>query len=225
MNYASAMDVMVRVAARRLARIAFGATLLVGATRLAITHATASGHGAASTLASIWLRGLVFATLAYVTVRLTRWSPPPHRLFTTSAILPVAGIGLLAPLTLHLPIVRLIGGAEWPDIWVTATIWLMSPALVLFAILAAVRAWQLVAGRPAVRSWAVFGITAITACVPSFLGCIEKPTALWLIPPALGALTAVVFVPLLNLMERWISRERAEIAAIPAQLPRAVARR
>jgi hypothetical protein len=46
---------------------------------------------------------------------------------------------------------------------------------------------------------------------------------LYAIPPALVALTALPFLPLLRAMERIVTRERDELAGAPHVLPRAVA--
>jgi len=46
---------------------------------------------------------------------------------------------------------------------------------------------------------------------------------LWAIPPALVAITALPFLPMLRAMERRIARERLEVETVSQALPRAVA--
>ena len=47
---------------------------------------------------------------------------------------------------------------------------------------------------------------------------------LYAVPPALVALTALPFIPMMRAMERIVARERAQAAAAPHVLPRAVVR-
>jgi hypothetical protein len=100
--------------------------------------------------------------------------------------------------------------------------------------MAALRAHQLAAGRPAVASRMIYAATVAASCLPAVflapcridfvnevLRCVPH-RELALVPPAVVAITALPFVPLLRAMQRRADRERAEIAAAP-KLPRAIA--
>lgn len=93
--------------------------------------------------------------------------------------------------------------------------WITGFAHLVFAITSAMRGYQLVMGRPAYSPRRIVIVTLITSCVPFI--------ALAGIPPLLVGATALPLVPLLRAMERLVTRERAEVAAAPHALPRAVA--
>ena len=216
------MPTMSQIFARRLGRIAFGLVLVVGAASLATAAwAGSPGPRSATHLGAMRLIGLTWfvaaaagATVRAIAARL-RWSPAPEVLFAESVMVPTAGIALLLPITLHLPVVLLVADANAFDIWVIASLWITGIAHFAFAGLCVLRARQLVAGRAAVTPRQIYIITLLTSCVPFVL--------LWAIPPALVAITALPFVPMLRAMRRMVERERAEIAAVAPTLPRAVA--
>lgn len=216
------MPTMSQIFARRLGRIASGVVLLLGAASLAgAAWSTSTGPHGATRLGAVRLIGqtwliaaLVGAVVRAVAARL-RWRPTPAALFAESVMVPTAGIALLLPITLHLPVVLLVGGASAFDFWVIASLWITGLAHAVFAGLCVLRARQLVAGRPAVTPRTIYIATLVTACVPFVL--------LWAIPPVLVAITALPFVPMLHAMQRLVERERAEIAAVPGRLPRAIA--
>jgi hypothetical protein len=215
------MPTMSQIFARRLGRIAFGLVLLVGVAALATAawsgspgpHGT-TPIGAMRLVGRTWLIAALAGALVWAIAARLRWRPAPEALFAESAMVPTAGIALLLPITLHLPVVLLVADAGAFDIWIMASLWITGLAHVVFAGLSVLRARQLVAGKPAVTPRTIYVATLITSCVPFVL--------LWAIPPALVAITALPFVPMLHAMRRLVDRERAEIAAAQ-DLPRAIA--
>lgn len=215
------MQTMRQVFARRLARIAFGLVLIAGVAVLthgAWGHHHQFGHGwpsAAQIVGMTWLAAaLVAAVVRAIAARLP-WSLAPETLFAESMMVPTAGIALLLPITLHLPIALMITDAHGFEFWVEASLWITGLAHIVFAVLAVRRARQLVAGVPAVTPWQIYVATLLTSCVPFVV--------LWAVPPMLVAITAAPFLPLLGGMQRLVERERAELEALTRALPRAIA--
>jgi hypothetical protein len=216
------MPTMQQLLARRLARIAFGVVLIAGVAALT-TAAWAGGprlrgHGAPSSAQIIsftWLAALLLGAVVQFAAARVRWSCEPEALFGPSLIVPTAGIALLAPITLHMPIALLITDSRGFDQWVEASLWVTALAHIAFAATSVRRAHQLVTGRPAMSPTRIYVITVLVSCVPFIV--------LWGIPPVLVGLTAAPLMPLLLRMERIVDRERTEIAAITRSLPRAIA--
>lgn len=216
------MPTMSQIFARRLGRIAFGLVLLVGVASL-VTAAWSGSPGprgaprlgASQLIGLTWLIAVLAGALVRAIAARLRWRPAPEALFAESLMVPVAGIALLLPITLHLPVVLLVADASAFDFWVMASLWITGLAHAVFAGLSVLRARQLVAGKPAVMPRTIYVATLITSCVPFVL--------LWAIPPLLVAITALPFVPMLRAMAHLVDRERAEIAAVAHTLPRAVA--
>jgi hypothetical protein len=212
---------MSQIFARRVGRIAFGLVLLVGVASL--TAAAWSGlprahspgrFGAVHLVGLTWLVAILAGAVVRAIAARLRWRPAAEALFAESVMVPTAGIALLLPITLHLPVVVAIADAGTFDFWVTASLWITGLAHVVFAALCVLRARQLIAGRLAITPRAIYVATLLTSCVPFVL--------LWAIPPLLVAVTALPFVPMLHAMQRLVDRERAEIATA-RKLPRAVA--
>jgi hypothetical protein len=217
----AAMRTMSQIFACRAGRIAFGLVLLVGVASLATAAWSgspgphgATRPGAMRLIVLTWLIAVLAGAVVRAIAARLRWQPAPEALFAESVMVPTAGIALLLPITLHLPVVLLIADASAFDVWVMASLWITGLAHAVFAGLSVLRAHQLVAGKPAVTPRTVYVATLITSCVPFVL--------LWAIPPLLVAITALPFVPMLRAMQRLVDRERAEISAAP-MLPRAVA--
>jgi hypothetical protein len=205
--------------ARRLGRIAFGAVLLAGVAALVGGAWTPGPHGAvrfgaARIVLVTWCAALAAGVVVHAIAGRMRWSRAPEALFAASVTVPVAGIALLLPITLHLPVVLLIADARAFDIWVVASLWITGLAHAVFAALCVRRARQLIAGRPATAPRKIYVATLVTSCVPFAL--------LWAIPPVLVALTALPFVPMLHALQRLVDRERAEISSGEPALPRAI---
>lgn len=212
---------MNQIFARRAGRIAFGLVLLVGVGSLAAAAWSGSvgSHSparwsAARLVGLTWLVAILTGAVVRAIAARLRWRPAAEALFAESVMVPAAGIALLLPITLHLPVVVVVASAGTFDFWVTASLWITGAAHVVFAGLCVLRARQLVAGRIAITPRAIYVATLLTSCVPFVL--------LWAIPPLLVAVTALPFVPMLHAMQRLVDRERAEIAAAP-DLPRAIA--
>jgi hypothetical protein len=210
-----------QIFARRAGRIAFGLVLLVGVASLAAaawsdsvgSHSPAR-WGAARLVGLTWLAAILAGAVVRAIAARLRWRPAAEALFAESVMVPTAGIALLLPITLHLPVVVVVASAGTFDFWVAASLWITGAAHVVFAGLCVLRARALVAGRIAITPRAIYVATLLTSCVPFVL--------LWAIPPLLVAVTALPFMPMLHAMQRRVDRERAEIAAAP-DLPRAIA--
>jgi hypothetical protein len=215
------MPTMNQIFARRLGRIAFGLVLLIGVASLAAAawsnfHSfhSASRFGAVRLISLTWLVAILAGAVVRAIAARLRWQPAVEALFAESVIVPTAGIALLLPITLHLPVVVAVADASAFDFWVTASLCVTGLAHIVFAGLCVLRARQLIAGRPAVTPRAIYVATLLTSCVPFVL--------LWAIPPLLVAVTALPFLPMLRAMQRLVDRERAEIDTA-RQLPRAIA--
>jgi len=248
-----------RIFAREVGRLAFGTVLLAGVAWLAAVLVMGSFEypehlplqvpaelvrfRPTQIVVATWLAAIAAGFVAHrICVR--RGGPPGSGArFTASLIVPTAGVALLLPITLHLPVIallsehrgpiRLLAGVDF-ELWAVGSLWITWHAHLVFAGLAALRARQLAAGRPAIRPRAIYAATVLASCLPvvfltprrvDFAADMMRwvPHAeLALVPPLVVAVTALPFVPLLRAMQRRTDRERAEIAAAQ-KLPRAVA--
>jgi hypothetical protein len=213
------MPTMSQIFARRVGRIAFGVVLLAGVAWLATAAWSVSFDGrdpkqleAARIIGLTWLAAIAAGLAARGIAARVRGSHGSETLFAKSVVIPTLGIALLLPITLHLPVVLLVSDAGGFDFWVVASLWVTGLAHLVFATTCALRGYRLVTGKPAMSPTRIYVATLITSCVPFVV--------LWAIPPALVAITALPFVPLLHAMERRIARERLELSQA---LPRAVA--
>jgi hypothetical protein len=216
------MRTMSQIFARRLGRIAFGLVLLIGVASLvtAVWSGSpgtrgASHLGAARLIGATWLAAAIAGGLVRAVAGRLRWSQAPDALFAESMMIPTAGIALLLPITLHLPVVLLAADAGAFDFWVMASLWITGLAHLVFAGLCVLRARQLVAGKLPITPRRIYVATLLTSCVPFVL--------LWAIPPTLVAITALPFMPMLHAMQRRVERERTEVDAVTRALPRAIA--
>jgi hypothetical protein len=205
--------------ARRLGRIVFGAVLLAGtaylvtATWHAWSHRMGPRVGADRIIGTTWL---VAAVAGFVTSRIAARSQRawhPGSLFAESLMVPAIGIAALGPITLHMVVVLPLWGSKAFDMWVLESLLITGLAHVVFATTSALRAAELVAGRPARSPRSVYIATVCASCVPFVV--------LLAIPPILVAITGVPFLPLLSAMETVVARERREIVAALHPLPRA----
>ena len=213
------------IVARQCGRIAFGAVLLGGAAYLAfsalwsavpVAHRWGEVFHASRIIGVTWLiatvAGIVVSRLAAV----TRPNWRPERLFALSLIAPTIGIAVLGPITLHMAVVLPLWGNRAFDAWVFESLIVTGLTHVVFATASALRAYELVAGKPARSPRSIYVATVVASCVPFVI--------LFAIPPVLVAITALPFVPLLRSMEALVARERREIAAAMHALPRATLR-
>jgi hypothetical protein len=211
-----------QVFARRAGRTVFGMVLLIGAAYLATGawQGSFSPHraprlDAMRIIATTWIAaiaaGLVVRAIAGCLRR--PWTSEPQ--FARSVVVPALGLALLLPITMHLPFVLLVTDASGFDTWVMASLWITGLSHLVFATLCGLRGYQLVAGKPAVSPRKIYVITLITSCLPFVV--------LWAIPPALVAITALPFLPMLQAMARLVERERLELDTVTQALPRAIA--
>jgi hypothetical protein len=212
------------IVARRLGRIAFGAVLVAGTAYLVAAAFNAGPRPpryepqfhAARIIGLTWLAA---AVAGFVTSRIAArahrvWHP--ERLFAESLMVPAIGIAALGPITLHMAVLLPGWGSSDFDLWVAGSVVVTGLAHVVFATASALRAYELVAGKPARSARSVYIVTVTSSCVPFIL--------LFGIPPILVAITALPFIPLLRAMEPLVARERREMAAAMHPLPRATVR-
>jgi hypothetical protein len=211
--------------ARRIGRIAFGGVLLVGVAYLVLETTVGEHHrswpelrpalDAAKIISGTWLAALIAGVVARQIARRLPLRVSPEALFAQSVMTPVFGIALLLPLTMHMPIALLASDADGFNTWVALSVWIAGLAHVVFAVMCAARGYQLVMGRAAWSPRRIVVITMLTSCVP-FIVLVG-------IPPLIVVATALPLVPLMRAMEGIVARERAEVAAAPHVLPRAIA--
>ena len=214
-----------QIIARRIGRITFGGVLLAGVVRLIVAacshelgrEAIYTGHGldAARTIERTWLIATLAGVVAWRVAAHVRFAPNPERLFAESLMVPAAGIALLLPITLHMPVILVIRDSAAFDLWVVASMWITGLAHAVFAITSVLRGKQLIAGEATWSPRKIYIATVVTSCVPF--------AVLYAIPPAIVAITALPFVPLLRAMAWIVVRERRELAAAQHALPRAIA--
>jgi len=236
---------MNRIFARQVGRLVFGGVLLAGVTWLVAVLGAGSfahpgryhpplGTSASEIITLTWIAAIAAGAIARAIAGRFGGPRSPDARFAASLIVPTAGIALLLPVTLHLPVVALLADLEFFDVWAMGSLWITGLAHAVFAGLCALRAHELAAGKRAVSPYAIYFATVLTACVPvvfladarvAFVADMDLyvgSEALLVIPPILVAFTALPFLRLLRSMQRLAERERTEIAAAQ-QLPRAIA--
>jgi hypothetical protein len=197
---------------RQLARMAFGVVLIGGVARLISTAQTP--HVAGSTLGSVigwaWVIASAAALATYVFVRIMPWRPVrrSESQLQTSWMVPIAGIALLLPITIHLLCRLLVDGrvGDWSE-WVSLSLMFTGFAHVVFAVLAATRAAQLASGKPAISCGAIYGWCVLAANVPFPI-----------LPAFYVAATGLPILPMLMLMKPLIERERRTITGFPTAI-------
>jgi len=200
-----------RVIVRRRSRIAFGAILIVGACTLFVS--ALRGHPvAALTVVVTWCAALAagWATRAFAAE-----GPDRDHLAVAGLAVPMVGIALMGPITLHMPL-AMLGGTQAFDEWVVMSAWITGPAHIAFALAITIRATQLARAQPAWSPRTVYLITVIVSCVPFVL--------LIAIPPMLVAVTGLPFLPILRAMQPLAERERDELSLAIHDLPFAIVR-
>lgn len=212
--FRSPLDV---VLARRAGRVAFGMPLLAAAFLL-VASLVGTGGGPLHA-ARILVGAYVVAAVAYVLAhRFVRFDPraaDPRTLAAASFVVPVVGLSLTLPLTIHLVVFAALGDAGHGfDAWVELSAFVAGPAHVVLAILTAVRGARLVSERaltaPSVAF--IYGVVVAVACVPFIV---------IVLPPLIVAATGIAFLPVLYGMDTIAERERALLAR-EVDLPRAV---
>ena len=207
---------------RRLARIAFGAVLLLGVVVLLarigppqldrpFVNRTPVAPHVSTLLALTW--AAAFAVHALVKRLAGDRTCAPRQLPAASLILPGVGCALLLPLTLHLVLALAFGGhGDRFDQWAMLSRDLTAPAHLVFAALVARRGLCLARGQRAPTPVGIFVIVVIAACVP---------WAILVLPPVVVAVTGMPLVPALAAMEALVA---CELAALGGHLPAATAR-
>ncbi len=195
------------IAARRRMRIAFGVPLIAGAVAMVANGINRHVHFSLILLAA-WALAL-FAVLvahAFPCRRMPAAAP--------SLAIPMVGLCLVLPLTLHFAVGSLIGwSARDFDEWVDLSLVITGPAHLAIAGLCAYRARELTRPpRVAIPTLTIYGWTIGVSCVPFGF--------LWMIPPGLVAVTALGLVPFIAAMQPIAERERVPAGDL---VPRAVA--
>jgi hypothetical protein len=189
------------VVARRIARITFGGVLILGA--LVLVHTSLS-----------WLAAYASAVISFATARTIPWLRDPDFLRTHSVCVPVVGLAVLVPLTIHMCLFLACGCAvrDFND-WVDFSLRITGPAHLALVACVIQRGRKLAAGKPALTPGTIYAITVGVSCVPF---------AIFLAPPMIVALTGLPFFWILRRMEVVVERERAALTGVPHVPPRAV---
>ncbi len=157
------------IAARRRARIAFGWPLIAGAAAMVANGLSRHMHFAWILLAS-WSLALVAGAVARVF--------PSRRMpaAAPSLAIPMIGLCLVLPLTLHFEVGALIGwSAKEFDEWVDLSLVVTGPAHLAIAGLCAYRARELTTPPlVAIRTLTIYGYTIGVSCIP--FGFVDDPT-------------------------------------------------
>jgi hypothetical protein len=134
------------------------------------------------------------------------------RIAWKSTALPMIGVGMLAPLTIHFIAWMMLRPYSDVDIWIVLSLVIVGHAHLTLAFLYArfaTRAGRLsddeLAAQRSRFEWRTYGFTVLASAIPGAL--------LFAIPPVLTAATALVFHPLLfRTMTRTILAERQALA-------------
>lgn len=182
---------------RALGRVVFGLVLIAGITILA-ERLVANRHDvdAAKVIAGTWTVAFGAGGIVSLLAGPSDRSVSP-RLRVLSYVVPTFGIALLLPLTIHLPIALALGvDVAAFDRWAFVSACITGVTHVVFATLAALRAWQLATGRPAISATQVYVAVLAVSCVPFAI--------VYFIPPVVVGLTGLPILVLLERMPRFI---------------------
>jgi hypothetical protein len=235
----------IRIGARRLARVAFGVVALGGAALVVEAAIAGRGTDRSGALSELLLASWATAIVAWLLARaiaplvvrrvlacpaltgdveldVARLEgrpllPSPTRWAWVGAALPMAGVSLLAPLTLHLAFwaffVRstadMLGDF---DPWIVYGLALVGQAHVVLALYACRQAQRLVEAPLTTvdqvgGAWRALGVTVFASAFPGVV--------IFSVPPLLTAVTGALFVPaLFSAMKRVVVVERRELAAV-----------
>lgn len=194
------------VRGRRAGRIALGGVLIAGAAVLAERLLHEGAPRAAAVIGGTWAAAIV----AYVVAGL--WGAPralaeADELAVPALVLPSVGVALMFPLTLHLLFAVVLRSVDGFDGWAQLAVWFTGPTHVVLAILVAVRAVRLVRGQPAQAPMSIYWSCVAVSCLPF--------AVMFMIPPALVALTGLPALALLEWMERIAHVERYAADFVP----------
>ena len=198
------------VIASRAARIAFGVTLLLGTcvlVHVAVTDRFRSDLHASHIVIATWAAAAAIALVVRLLVAALRPTVNPDALRRGALAVPSVGIALLLPLTLHMPFCTL-ESQRFFDSWTMGTIIAAGAPHLLFALFVLVRADQLVGDRAPVTIKTIYIYTCVVGLVP------------FVLPALFIAITGVVFIPLLRMMERVAYRDRVASGELPLAFAR-----
>ena len=194
---------------RRLVRVVVGLVLLVGLAHL-IVAACHGREGFSRDLPFLWgcaaLAAVAAACVAPFVVRFVQtdaWA-------TSSIVLPVVGLALLLPISLHAVAFRCVH-ATWAslDDWCGARVVGAGIAHLVFATLFCVRAVSLArTGSSPVSVSELFLLTTLASAIPFFI-----------LAMGITAATGLAILPVIALVD-WLARR--EHAALSVALPRAI---
>ena len=208
------------VIARRIGRIAFGIALFVGALRLveaALTHYFVHGSDmvdAAAVIVQSWLSAIALWAVARLVAARVPWRRNPDFLLAYSVCMPMVGLTLLLPLSLHLVYFTPWDNPSRFNDWVQLSMVITGAAHVTLMLGVIWRGRALVANTDPPSPRAIYVYTIVVSCLPFVV--------LLAIPPLLVAVTGLPFIPLMHRMATIVQRERAELAHAPHVPPRAV---
>lgn len=210
------------IAGRRRGRLFFGAVLVVGAVVFAVSVlADGSPPGVNATtastvmhLAGVWL----VAAVAYLVGRISgaarqrdRGIAVDDEAFAWSLALPMMGLSLLLPLSIH-ALAHVALGVDHFAGWAAISVIVVGHAHLALAALCARAAFRVSRGEPRQSALAVLFIVAGVACVPGLVA--------FAIPPVLVFFTGALFVPwMLRAVDRTAERERREMGFGQSQNP------
>lgn len=194
---------------RRLVRVVVGLVLLVGLVHL-IVDACHGRDGFSRELPFIWgcaaLAAVAAACVAPFIVRFVQsdaWA-------TSSIVLPVVGLALLLPISLHAVAFRCVH-ATWAslDDWCGASLVGAGIAHLVFATLFSVRTISLArTGTSPISVSELFLVTTLASAIPFFI-----------LAMGITAATGLAILPVIALVD-WLARR--DHAALSAALPRAI---
>lgn len=205
-----------RVIARRIARISFGGALIFGALTIVygVLEDWRRAPPAAFLLATSWLVALALGGIGLALARRVRWTRDPDFLLAPSVIVPMIGLALVLPLTLHLLVFAIAdaAGSAFNE-WVALSVLASGVAHLVLVLGVILRGRALVAHRATPTPGSIYAATVAGGAVPFIV---------FLLPPVIVAVTALPFLWLLRHMETVVERERAALAGAPRVPPRAV---
>lgn len=196
----------VRVLRQRFVRVVFGLALVIGFLHF-IGGVCAHEAGFSRDLLGVWKHAGLAALAAAIVAPLVARRVSGDAWATSSIVLPVIGLALVLPLTLHLAAFAAVGSPM--DEWCGAGLVGAGIAHVVFAILFAARTVSLArSGKTTLSIAELFLLTTLAGAIPFFV-----------LGMGIVALTGVFVVPVISLAE-WLALR--EHAATAAGLPRAI---
>ncbi|MCC7072163.1 MAG: hypothetical protein IT383_12620 [Deltaproteobacteria bacterium] len=206
------------VRARRHGRVAASIPLFVGFLLLALDALANDRTPAVFILMGAWLAAGTVYLAVLAGSWLVRSSLPPSELARelgkgssserNALMLPLIGVALVGPLSLHGAISLLLGCGPGPigfDEWVMASLIIVGHAHLVFAFLVGRHATMLAEDIAGVSAKRTFLLTTLTSAIPGVL--------LYAIPPVLTAITgAVLVLPMYGWARRTLAVERVMAA-------------